>query len=67
MEQYAQAKVLEALEREIVGGYMTAKLKNHGLPYGLQYLNLRDEAETEAESYYQTQVKPKYQNKDENN
>lgn len=36
-------------KQEFIGKYLDKHLKNHGLPYGIQYLNLVAETEEKAE------------------
>ena len=61
MEQYAQAKVLEALEREVKQAY-----KEGWEDYIIEEMNMKspitrgNKVQT-AEQYYETEVKPKYE------
>jgi hypothetical protein len=60
MEQYAQAKVLEALEREVPKAFKTGAEENFVcMCYDADQRNFNEN------TYFETQVKPKYQNKDE--
>ena len=54
MEQYAQAKVLEALEREVKQAFEIGKSELYHNERGLN-VNYAT-----AEQYYETEVKPKY-------
>ena len=57
MEQYAQSKVLEALEREVPKAYINGVSSFVSLtPKGIQI------SEEEGKDYYKTEVKPKYEN-----
>ena len=59
MEQYAQAKVLEALEREVVEAVkQTLKDGYSGSP---QFTPSDEHYEGLAKQYYETEVKPKYE------
>jgi hypothetical protein len=40
-----------------IANYLTKKLKNCKLPYGLQYLILRDDLEMKAENLYNQKYK----------
>ena len=40
-----------------IGNYLTEKLKNCKLPYGLQYLRLRDDLEIKAKKLYNKKYK----------
>lgn len=36
-------------KQEYIGNYLNRKMKNHGLPYGMAYLNLLANTEEKAE------------------
>ena len=42
---------------EYVGRYMDKKLKNCKLPYGLAYLQLRDDTEEKGEKLWEAKIK----------
>jgi PII-like signaling protein len=41
-------------KQEFISNYLNEKLKNHGLPYGIQYLNLVAETEEKAEKVWKS-------------
>ena len=53
-ELIKQAKEMEKQEQKSnwMGGYLTCAMKDHNLPYGIQYLNLLADKEIETEQYY---------------
>ena len=60
MEQYAQAKVLEALEREIIECWLESfkeSFRQEGRVCDDEFLGL---AKNDAKRYYETEAKPKY-------
>jgi hypothetical protein len=46
-------------EDEYVSRYMNKQLKKNKLPYGLQYLNWRDDQEEKAQMLYKAYIKRK--------
>ena len=58
-EQYAQAKVLEALEREVVK--ISIRYQRHYLGEDIDEVT-RNAYYAEAKNYYETEVKPNYTN-----
>ena len=65
MEQYTQAKVLEALEKEVVKARVSKdiSIKERVLKHIVSE-EVLDKYIFDAQQYYETEVKPKYQNKD---
>jgi hypothetical protein len=68
MDLYANAKLLEVLEKECVGALVSSyfnddimKIEGGEYKAGDYYKAVK----TKAKEYFETQVKPKYQNKDE--
>lgn len=50
-------------KQEFIGKYLDKHLKNHGLPYGIQYLNLVAETEEKAEKAWKRKLKVKRRKK----
>lgn len=46
-------------KEEYIGRYLDKKMKNHNLPYGLEYLNLVAEYEEKAEKLWGRLIKRK--------
>ena len=44
-------------KKDFIEKYMNRKMKNHGLPYGMAYLTLRDRTEEEAEKKWKSMKK----------
>jgi len=49
-------------KQEFIGKYLDEKMKNHGLPYGMAYLNLLAETEEKAEKAYLVYIKKQEKN-----
>ncbi len=46
-------------KQEFIGDYLNLKMKDHGLPYGMQYINLLSRMEEEAETKWKEKNKKK--------
>lgn len=51
-------------KEEFIANYLnkSRRLKNHNLPYGIQYLNLLAQVEKDAEKNYKTYLKKQQKN-----
>lgn len=49
----------EKIKQVVIGTYLDLKMKNHGLPHGIEYYNLLAKTEEEAEQYYNETFKTK--------
>jgi hypothetical protein len=61
LKEFTQSKVIEALEEEVPEAFRQGRIEESNR------MEIPDYKKIRSTKYYETEVKPKYQNKDENN